>query len=231
MASYGNCLIANRVEALEFTGRWADAFDVGRSYLETNTVSPNNWMHFMLGLGRVGMRRGEPGVDTDIDRAVELAEGTAEPQWLVMFRLLEAERHWVAGRGRAGRQPPSSRRSTGSAQMGPDGDFVGMAHVWARRFAVPAPEPLAISDLWVAELGGDVTAAVHQWDAMVAPYEAALALGLLPVHGRPGRGSAPARRAGCACRSRPGCDGRCVRPACARCPGWRGRARASTRPG
>ncbi len=98
VASYGNCLIATRVDALELTGRWADAIRVGRSYLETNTVSPNNWMHFMLGLDRVGMRRGETGLDADIDRAVELAEGTAEPQWLVVFRLLEAEQHWVAGR-------------------------------------------------------------------------------------------------------------------------------------
>ena len=133
----------------------------------------------MLGLGRVGMRRGEPGVDPEIDRAVELAEGTAEPQWLVMFRLLEAERHWVAGRA----EPAASAVGSAldwAAQMGPDGDFLGMTHVWARRLAVPAPEPLAISDVWLAELGGDVTAAVVQWDAMGAPYEAALALSFSP---------------------------------------------------
>ncbi len=51
-----------------------------------------------------------------------------------------------------------------------------MSHAWARRLAVPAPEPLVVGDLWAAELGGDVAAAVAGWDAVGAPYEVALAL-------------------------------------------------------
>jgi DNA-binding CsgD family transcriptional regulator len=179
VASFGNCLVGGRIEALEFLGRWSEALELGRSYLETNTVSPNNWMHFMLGLGRVRLRRGDPGVDADIDRAVELAEGTGEPQWLVVFHLLDAERHWVAGRAEAAAAAVTSALDW-SSQISENGEFAGMTHVWARRLGVPAPPPSVVGELWVAELGGDVAAAVRQWDDVGAPYEAALALAFSP---------------------------------------------------
>jgi ATP/maltotriose-dependent transcriptional regulator MalT len=63
-----------------------------------------------------------------------------------------------------------------AASVPDDGELSGTSHVWARRLGVAAPAPGAVSELWSAELRGDVVAAVQSWDAVGAPYEAALAL-------------------------------------------------------
>jgi DNA-binding CsgD family transcriptional regulator/tetratricopeptide (TPR) repeat protein len=175
VASYGNCILATRIEALEFSGRWPEAMGIARSHLQTVTLSPNNWMHFALSLGRIGLRRGDEGADADIDGGLEAAEGVGEPQWVVPFRLLVAERHWVAGRRDQAATAVSSALDAAAA-VPADGLITGPSHVWARRLGVPAPEPEAVGELWVAELRGDVAGAVARWDAVGAPYEAALAL-------------------------------------------------------
>jgi DNA-binding CsgD family transcriptional regulator/tetratricopeptide (TPR) repeat protein len=179
VASFGNCLIATRVEALELTGHWAEATELARSHQETVTVSPNNRMHFALSLGRIGLRRGDGGADADIDRGLEAAEGVGEPQWIAPFQLLVAERHWVAGRmGEAA--AAVSAALDAAAAVSEDGLIAGPSHVWARRVGVPAPEPAVVSELWAAELRGDVATAVARWDVVGAPYEAALALAFSP---------------------------------------------------
>ena len=174
MASAGNCLLASRVEALEMGGRWDEAAHLGWSHLETTTVSPINWMSFMVGLGRIKVRRGEPDAGEILQRAMATAQGTTEPQWLATFGLLLTEFHWVNGRLPDARRALETART--SAQASDDVQWLGPIAVWSRRLALPDPTPAAVCGHFAAELGGDVHGAVEGWEDMGAPYEAALAL-------------------------------------------------------
>ena len=177
--AFGNCLAATRVGALELTGRWAEGAALGWDWLAANIVSTNNWMHFALGLGAIGLRRGDEGTDDVIDRGLAAAEGTGEPQWQVPFRLLVAERHWIAGRSAEARAAVATALEV-AATVPTEWDLAGRCRVWARRLGVPTTEAIVGLDLWESEYYGDIAGAVQRWDAVGAPYEAALALAFSP---------------------------------------------------
>ena len=110
VVSASNFLLSNQILALEVTGRWQEAVSTGRAHLEDRAVSPVRRLSGLLSLGRIGVRRGDADVEPLLDEGIAIAEGTREPQWLVPFRLLDAERHWVSGhpdRARAPSHTPS----------------------------------------------------------------------------------------------------------------------------
>ena len=179
LASAGNCLLATHIESLELTGRWSEASRLGRSHLEVTTVSTNNRMHFMLALGRIGVRRGDLGIDAEVERAAEAAESTAEPQWIIPFQLLQAERHWIGGRPEEAAAAVSAALEAADS-VADEGAVSGASQVWARRLGVDAEELGRVEVLAAAELRGDVAAAVAGWDVVGAPYQAALVLAFSP---------------------------------------------------
>ena len=179
VVSAGNFLLSNRVLALEATGRWHESVSTGRAHLEDRTVSPVRRLGALLSLGRIGVRRGDADVKRLLDEGIAIAEGTREPQWLVPFRLLDAERHWVTGHPDRARAAIS--RAVIAAGLAPrDTRFAGSTGVWARRFGLAYPDPTTVPARWSAELRGDVAGAVTGWDAASAPYEAALVLAFSP---------------------------------------------------
>ena len=133
----------------------------------------------LLSLARIGVRRGDADAATLLDEGLAIAEGTREPQWLVPFRLLEVERQWVGGHRERARAAVSG--ALDAAALAPlDTRFAGSTGVWARRFGLSHPDPSSVPDRWAAELRGDVPGAVAGWDAVRAPYEAALVLAFSP---------------------------------------------------
>jgi len=173
--SAANFLMLTRVESLEVSGRWEEASRTGWSHLETAMVSPVRRMGVVLSLSRIGLRRGDAGTDPVLDEAVEVAEATGEPQWLVPFRLLVAERHWMRGEAdEAVAAVAAACRAAALASL--DGRLAGTSGVWARRLGLPHPDPADVSARWAPELRGEVAAAVQEWDAVGMPYEAAMAL-------------------------------------------------------
>ena len=179
VASAGNFLLSNQILALETTGRWQEAVSKGRAHLEDREVSPVRRLGGLLSLGRIGVRRGDADAERLLDEGMAIAEGTREPQWLVPFRLLDAERHWVSGHPDRARAAVSD--AVTAAALSPlDSRFTGSTGVWARRFGLAHPDPTAVPAKWAAELRGDVGGAVAGWDAGSAPYEAALALAFSP---------------------------------------------------
>ena len=179
MVSAANFLVANHVIALEENGRWPEAVTTGRAHLDDPTVSPVRRLGGLLSLARIGVRRGDSDAERLLDEGLAIAEGTREPQWLVPFRLLDVERQWV------GRHPDRARAAVSgalaAAALAPvDTRFGGSTAVWARRFGLPHPDPSSVPERWAAELRGDVAGAVTGWDAVSAPYEAALVLAFSP---------------------------------------------------
>lgn len=180
VVSSANFLRSTRIEALESAGRWAEAASLGRSHLEDATVSPVRRLAALTSLARIGVRRAEPDVQRLLDEGIRIAEGTGEPQWLLPFRLLLVEQHWVHGHPDRARAAVS--RAFSAAALAPhDTRFAGSTGVWARRLGLPHPDPTAVPATWAAELRGDVAGAVAGWDAAGAPYEAALVLAFSPL--------------------------------------------------
>jgi len=179
VVSASNFLLSNQILALEVTGRWQEAVSTGRAHLEDRAVSPVRRLSGLLSLGRIGVRRGDADVEPLLDEGIAIAEGTREPQWLVPFRLLDAERHWVSGHPDRARAAVS--HAVTAAALAPlDTRFAGSTGVWARRFGLAHPDPTAVPAKWAPELSGDVAGAVAGWDAASAPYEAALVLAFSP---------------------------------------------------
>ncbi|WP_406832258.1 AAA family ATPase [Pedococcus sp. KACC 23699] len=174
-----NFLVANRIIALEENGRWEEAVTTGRAHLDDPTVSPVRRLGAMLSLARIGIRRGDSDAERMLDEGLAIAEGTQEPQWLVPFRLLDVERHWV------GRRPGRAREAVlgalAAAALAPaDTRITGSAAVWAHRFEVPHTDASPVPERWEAELRGDLARAVSGWDAVSSPYDAALVLAFSP---------------------------------------------------
>ncbi|WP_407342748.1 ATP-binding protein [Pengzhenrongella phosphoraccumulans] len=179
VVSAAKFLVSTRIGALESTGQWQEAVSVGRAHLEDTTVSPVRRLAALLSLARIGVRRGDPDAGRLLDEGVAIAEGTREPQWILPFRLLVVERHWVHGHPDQARNAMS--RAASVAALAPvDTRFAGSSEVWARRLGLSHPDPSAVSARWAAELRGDVAEAVAGWDAASDPYEAALALAFSP---------------------------------------------------
>ncbi len=179
VVSAAKFLVSTRIGALESTGQWQEAVSVGTAHLEDTTVSPVRRLAALLSLARIGVRRGDPDAGRLLDDGTAISEGTGEPQWILPFRLLVVERHWV--HGHLDRARSAVVRAGSVAAVAPlDARFAGSAEVWARRLGMPHPEPPAGSHRWAAELRGDVAGAVAGWDAASAPYEAALALAFSP---------------------------------------------------
>ena len=94
---YDACLRGNRTLVLLLTGQWDEAAAMCTALLDQPGVSPVNRMNPLLVLGIISGRRGEDGAWKLLDEALELAEGTGEPPYIVAVRAVRAELAWLEG--------------------------------------------------------------------------------------------------------------------------------------
>ncbi|HSP59439.1 MAG TPA: AAA family ATPase, partial [Ornithinimicrobium sp.] len=172
LSMYANCLVGERTGALELTGRWAEALDLGRTRMANPFLSPVNRLGTYLAFGRIASRRGDPDAWAPLDTALELGTSSAEPQYLVPIHLARAEAHWIAGdldraRDEAGRAAAMTDRV--------DPWMRGFASTWLARLGLE-PVSGAVPEPYASQLAGDVAGAVRAWDELGSPYDAALAL-------------------------------------------------------
>lgn len=171
-ATFANCILSTRVEALEAMGRWDEALALGRDRVGRTTMSPINALHFGQGTVRIRVRRGDESVVADLERTVAVALSTGEPQWTVPLLLTRAEWHWL--RGSAADAALDAQAALAQATSS---RLRGMAAVWARRVGVDVVlDPASCAAPWSDVLRGDVGAAARRWDQVGTSYDGALAL-------------------------------------------------------
>jgi predicted ATPase/DNA-binding CsgD family transcriptional regulator len=80
-----------------YQGLWEDAKKTASAVLEKRNVAPISRLMALIAMARVAIRRGEFGIETLLDEALDLAEPTGTLQRLAPVRAARAEAAWLAG--------------------------------------------------------------------------------------------------------------------------------------
>jgi hypothetical protein len=173
ITTFGTCLHGERTAALETMGHWQDSVALSDVLLRQVGTSPINRINSLLSLGRIRARRADPAAWTCLEEAQSIAEGSAEPQWIVPMRLARAEAHWLEG---------STTSATRDVELADDWSSDtdawerGAVAVWLNRLDSDRPPRGELAEPYRPELEGEWRKAAEVWTDLGCPYEVALAL-------------------------------------------------------
>ena len=173
IGTYGTCLRGERTGALEMTGRWEESASLSAELLVDAGASPVNRINSLMSLGKIRARRGEAGARGHLDEAVAAADGTGEPQWIILARLACAEAYWLEGK------PGSAAREAELADdvcARSDAWYRGAVAAWLRRTGSPRQPRGELAGPYRPQVTGDWEKASQLWTGLGCLYEAALAL-------------------------------------------------------
>ena len=168
-----SCLLNSRAEALSLQGLWDDAVTDTATVLSLSDLAPLTRCYALWLLGRIRVRRGDPGASEVLHESLALATEADEAQFILPNRLAMAEQCWLDGDVAAATAHVES--------VLPLVDLLDTGHTrelawWARRTGV-AWQPKSAVDPIPAMVAGDVRAVADWWARRGCPYESADALG------------------------------------------------------
>jgi DNA-binding CsgD family transcriptional regulator len=155
----------------ETIGRWPAG--PGAPVPDTTRV-PNADRVALTVLGRLRVRRGDPGPDMPLARAWELAVQTGDLQRLWPVAAARAERAWLAGRPEE--VAPLVADSIDLATRLGHPWAVGELAYWLWRVGALADPPPGAAEPYAAQIAGEPERAARLWADLGCPYEAAIAL-------------------------------------------------------
>jgi DNA-binding CsgD family transcriptional regulator len=174
VGTFANCVRGARAGALEQTGRWDEAVALSQELLVRCADSPVNRIFPLQALGVIRARRGEQDPWPLLDEALADAEGSGDPQLMILVRLARIEAHWLAGQsGRARREAETAHAAS---LAGCDSWERGPLAVWLRRTGSPADPGRGLAPPCQLLLDGHAEQAAQAWAELGCRYEAALAL-------------------------------------------------------
>ncbi len=155
-------------------GRWDDAVDladlVDRTTLQREGIA---YITAMSALGRVRVRRGDPGGLGLLERMTELArDHELQHGWNAICG--RAEHFWLAGRPKAGHDElePAFQRA-----LETDSEWArGEIGFWMWREGLIDSPPVGAAEPFALQIAGDWRAAAEAWREIGSPYEVAMAL-------------------------------------------------------
>lgn len=155
-------------------GHWTDAVERlrGRDWSDGSSASFVNVTALGV-IGRVRVRRGDPGADDALERAAELgASGSIQHLWPVTCAL--AELHWSHGRHATAVEllAPTYERVLATDSAWGQGEVA----FWLWMNDGSTDPPATPSTPFRLHIAGDWRAAAEAWRSIGCPYEEALAL-------------------------------------------------------
>lgn len=155
-------------------GRWSEAASVAEALLVQPNVSAISRIMAQVALGRVRVRRGDPGASTLLGEALTLALRTATLQRLAPVYAARAEMAWFAGDNVAVAAEANACFDLALRHRHPW--HIGELLYW-RRLAgeTVSPSPFAAPP-FALQLAGAWQRAAEAWRARGCPYEEARAL-------------------------------------------------------
>jgi DNA-binding CsgD family transcriptional regulator len=169
---YSVCLRSWRAMTLLLQGQWSAAADLSDQLLSGRGRSPVNRLSPLRVLGSIRGRRGEDGAWQLLDEALDLAEGTGEPQWIVPVRAARAELRWVSGQPDLALSEARSGYEFGLERVDPW--LFGSVTIWLSRLGQSAGHVSGLPEPYALELAGDWPGAAAAWERLGRPYDAAL---------------------------------------------------------
>jgi DNA-binding CsgD family transcriptional regulator/tetratricopeptide (TPR) repeat protein len=165
------CLAGARTVALTLLGRWDEAVDIGTRLLARPGVSPVNRLNALTALGCISCRRGQAGGWDLLDEVLQMAEGTADPCWVVPVRAARAELRWLAGEpGLAADEALAVPDVIEQA----DPYATWSLAIWLWRLGLDARLPSDPPEPYALEMTGGWQQAAAAWERLGRRYDAAL---------------------------------------------------------
>jgi DNA-binding CsgD family transcriptional regulator len=155
-----------------YRGRWDEVAPLAR--LAVNSRHRISEITGWIALGRLRARRGDPGVQEALDRALELSLPGGHLQRLGHVRAARAEAAWLAGDPE--RVAEEARAVYPLALEKRHLWFAGELAYWQRQAGVLDTAPDWIGEPYRLQLAHDPRGAAEAWRARGCPYEAARAL-------------------------------------------------------
>ncbi|HLX24846.1 MAG TPA: response regulator transcription factor, partial [Usitatibacter sp.] len=157
-----------------FLGRWDDCEAHAREVLALQSEPNTTRIMALCALGRLRVRRGDPGAIEVLDEALALASATHTLQRVGPVRLARAEAEFARG------EMDAVRREAGEvlalAQRHRHRWFIGEAAFWLRRSGHADPIAGSLARPFALELEGKWREASEEWLRIGCPYERARAL-------------------------------------------------------
>lgn len=154
-------------------GRWDDAVLMADAVIRSGAPATDiAVLTARTALGRVRIRRGDPGGAELLDELVELTERhEVQHGWNVVCGL--AEHHWLAGRPE---QAEALVTDMFRRALDTDSPWArGEVGFWMWRLGLVESPPSGAAEPFALQIAGDWRAAARVWTAIGCPYEAALA--------------------------------------------------------
>jgi DNA-binding CsgD family transcriptional regulator/tetratricopeptide (TPR) repeat protein len=159
-------------------GAWEKAASEATELLEHHCLAVAQRVPALMVLARVRARRGDPGVDSLLEEAMQLALPTGELQRIGPIAAARVEAAWY--RGDLPRAANEAAVGLQAAAGHRDPWIPGELAYWAHRVGQPAHDCVNIAEPYALMIAGDWEGAAHAWQQLGAPYERALALAMGP---------------------------------------------------
>jgi len=155
-------------------GLWREAATMATEVLHSPRGSVVGRITVLVALGRLRARRGDPGVYTALDEALDLAIGADNIQRLGPVYAARAEAAWLAGDHERTVQEARAVYDLAVSKQHPW--MTGELAFWRTRAGDTVATPDWIATPFALHLAGDWRAAAAEWQWLDCPYEQARAL-------------------------------------------------------
>ena len=159
-------------------GQWDKAARAAAELIEHHSLAVAQRVPALVVLARVRARRGDPGVDSLLDEAAQLALPTGELQRIGLVAAARMEVAWY--RGDLKRAAEGAAIGVKAAAGHEDPWIPGELAYWAYRANQPVQGYESIAEPYALMIAGDWEGAAALWQQLGAPYERALALAMGP---------------------------------------------------
>jgi len=157
-----------------YAGRWDDAVERASQVEACAPRSTISRLMALVALGRVRVRRGEPGSDAVLDEALALAGPTETLQRVAPMRAARAEA--AHARGDDARVALEAQAALPLAERHGHRWFIGELAFWCWRAGVLDAAPVLCAEPYALQIGGRWREAAEAWHRLGCPYERARAL-------------------------------------------------------
>ncbi|MGE0240832.1 MAG: AAA family ATPase [Parvibaculaceae bacterium] len=157
-----------------YQGRWGETGDRAIAVIECPNFSAVSQIMALVALGRLRVRRGDPGAAPLLDQALDFAARTDTLQRLAPVRAARAEAAWFAGD--LARVAAEANAAYGLALRHRHAWHVGEFSFWLKRAGQTVTPPDYCAEPFALQIAGQWRAAAEAWRRLDCPFEEARAL-------------------------------------------------------